>query len=538
MFILYLSSLLIFLSSHIIQITCQSNNGSNDNSNNNNNSSSSPVVGRVYPGCVLTGDSIYCYGGYVGNSRDSTNNYNMLINQVVALDLTVLGDLTVFDKSKIQWVNKSNTLNDGTPLNELGYVTGTSLSDGSILMYGGAKLHGPNNDPVNHNPFIHYDPQSNTWNNIALPNNTYTSHSRIVNIGNDKIWMWGGLLGQDQFDYLLNVYDYKMGSWPITLPSPRHNIAVDHTATLVKDLIYIVGGGLISADDGLTVMDFRNFTTYNTTSGEFNSFRTNGTDINSRGYHTTILTGDEKYLIIYGGARAMDDHVLYLCEDVYYVYNIVTNYLMSASVPGHPESYTSTRFGHYATLYKNKYMLLVFGYRSLNEPSNSIDVLNIQDPNHPTWVPFLTANNTSNSTSTSQPSGPDLKTIIPVIVVPVVVALLGIAAGLFFFIRHNKRKQKKAFVLEQQDPRRTLDHEYNNNDLNTEDTTAGKDRHSDSQNKDLEAGDPLIIYHHQYQCNDNVYNNEELSKQNMIKPSYNEIIKPTEKDMIKPFEKQ
>ncbi|KAI9306525.1 hypothetical protein BJ944DRAFT_238676 [Cunninghamella echinulata] len=318
-------------------------------------------------------------------------------------------------------------------------------------MYGGAKLYGPNRDTVNHNPFIHYVTQSNTWNSISLPNNTYT----IVNIGIDKIWMWGGLLGQDQFIYFLNVYDYKMGSWPITIPSPRPIISVDHTVTLVKDLIYIVGSGTISEGNGLQVMNFRTFTTYNTTSDEFNSFQTNGTDLNSRGY-----PDDGKYLIIYGGARTMNDGVFYSCEVVYYAYNIATNYLMSTSVPGHPESYTSTRFGHY-----------LFGYRGLNVPSGSAGVLTIQDIYHPSWVPLPTANDTSSSTSISKPSGLDLQTIFPALVVPVVVTLL--------------------------DPRRAFDDQYNNNDLNTEGSTAGKDYHPDSQNRDLEAKDYLMIHHHQ-----------------------------------------
>ncbi|KAI9306526.1 hypothetical protein BJ944DRAFT_229424 [Cunninghamella echinulata] len=496
-------------------------------------------MGRVFPGCALAGDQIYCYGGYIGQSNDGAYDYTDAANEIVALDLAILGDFSVFDHSNIHWVNKSNTL-DGNPLDKVSLSTGVSLSDGSVLFFGGTRLYNPNNDSVNHNPFIHYNPQTNTLNSISLPNNTYSSHTNIVNIGDDKIWMWGGLLGPNSlYADFLNVFDYKASTWPIVGQTPVVDVSLDHTATLVNGLIYIIGGGFKRPGAKKEFQDFRNFSTYNTTSGQFANFRTNGTDIESRVHHSTVLTDDGKYLLIYGGIRPKDTN-FDICTDVYYIYDIAANHLASITVPSLPDSSSYTRFGHYSTIYKKNYLLLVFGYSSLNASSNSIDVLNVQDPRKPTWVALPTAN--SNSTTSPQSSGPDLKTIVPAVVVPVVIALLGIAVGLFLFIRHRKRKQKKAFVLEQEDPRRTLDsRDYG--DLVTEGTTVVKSNASESHNdNDIENMNSLMVqplHRDEEYSNDNMAIKMEVPDYEIIKPfshtdsnnssSHTDTIKPSEK---------
>ncbi|CAO3640583.1 unnamed protein product [Cunninghamella echinulata] len=303
---------------------------------------------------------------------------------LIALDLTNLGDLTASDKAKRQCIIKSNTLNNGDSLNKLGYVTGTSLADGSILMYGGARLYGPKIDLVNHNPFIHYDPNSNIWNDITLPNNTYTILIFIILVP-------------------LNNSHSKIELWLIIVPSSRPVNDVDHTATLVKDLINIVISDYISIGNGHTMTGFPNFTTYNIINGEFGSFKTRRTDINSRGYHKTILTNDGKYLITYGSIMSMDNVILYACEEIYYVYDIATNYLVEVTVPSHPGLNSSRNIIHsstrFTTFYKNNCLLLVFRYHTLDIPSDS--------PYKPTWIPLLT----TNSVSIPQFNVPDLKTI-------------------------------------------------------------------------------------------------------------------------------
>ncbi|KAI9303147.1 hypothetical protein BJ944DRAFT_241705 [Cunninghamella echinulata] len=183
-------------------------------------------------------------------------------------------------------------------------------------------------------------------------------------------------------------------------------ITADHTATLVKYLVYIVGNSYISVVNGITVMDFCDFTTCNTIYGDLNNFRTEEASIN-----------------------------------IYYVYNIATNYLVEAIALPRPELnfsrnilYSNARFGHY-----------VFEYHTFDTPSDNADILYVQDLYKLTWNPLLTINDISIS------------------------------------------------QLRQKDPLRTLDSHYNNGNMaNTRDTAAIRLNCFESQRKDAETNDHLV----------------------------------------------
>ncbi|CAO3619861.1 unnamed protein product [Cunninghamella blakesleeana] len=322
------------------------------------------VSGRANPGCVLINDHIYCYGGWdKPTGRD--------LNENLELDLTEFGDFSIFNKSKIKWKSNSKSIN-GYELPSVDSTVATNLSDGTILFYGGAS------DKPNSMPFIHFNPKTNTWNNIPMPNNTYFDGSQIVNIGNDNKCIYGGLLPENtSFQKTLFIYDYKKNLWPIIEPI-QGNVSAYYCATLVNDLIYIIDGHHLFNTIYATL---NQFITYNTTNGKWGNLTALDYEPDGRIDHSTALTNDKKYILIYGGLRFTEsDSSLLPCVDFYYVYTISSNRLEYVPLYGDSQLSTITRFGHFATVYKSKYLLLVFGRTDENTSSDSLNILNIQDP--------------------------------------------------------------------------------------------------------------------------------------------------------------
>ncbi|CAO3619607.1 unnamed protein product [Cunninghamella blakesleeana] len=541
---LFITFFVILLSSYIDQINGQTSYNS------------STIPGRVYPGCALTGDKLYCYGGYSGNPVNNNGIvYTNAFNDHLELDLTAFNSFTSFDPSKIQWTTKANTIN-ANAIPASAHIATTTLSDGSYVMYGGM---GGNNQLIDF-PLARYHPGSNTWDNIPIPNNNYYLRSQIVNLGNDSVWFFAGTIrtvGQTP-QFMLSVYDFKSGNWPVQISYPG-DCPIDHTANLVNGIIYIIGGGYLQASNNRTYqMTPANYVqTYNTMDGSWGNFTATGNEPTERCFHTTVTTSDNKYLIMYGGMIPLGS-LFQKSTDVYYVLDLEQKSFKNFSLGNPPQSNTAVRFGHYAAIYKTNYLLLAFGYNDLTSPAESFSVLNIQNVFEPSWVTLPDKNNnnnnnngSSNSTDTNHPSNDvNLKTVIPAVVVPVTVALLGIAVGVFLFMRHRKKKQQKAFVLEQEDPRKTLDnHDYGNliSGGDEEATTVRESNPSRSVKNDHDVNNPLIVNDYQknhtnnstYSQHDNntiTYGRASLQSDSLPNPG---TTKPFEADPVtvtKPFE--
>ncbi|CAO3619768.1 unnamed protein product [Cunninghamella blakesleeana] len=437
--------LLIVLSCHyfILPISCQQANG------------------RIVPGCTLLNDHIYCYGGYAGSANNNGIAFSGELNDNIVLDLTVFDDFSTLDKTKIKWTTKSKYINGTTPLPSVGQIATTKVSDGTILFYGGKASHGTTM------PFLHYNPQTDTWNNITVPNNTYFARNQILDIGNGKIWIFGGVTdtetwGQNYF----YIYDYQNNLWPVIQSMLPEEVSLDYSATLVNDLIYIIGGAQPIPPTRLMLNDFNTFKTYNTIDGSWNNFTAGGPTVAPRGHHTTIATMDKKHLLIYGGSQALETR-FEVSQDYYYVYDIANNSLQLISIPYSTQVTNGTRFGHYASLYKTNYMLLVFGFRDMFTAADNFNVLNIQDPYNPKWIDL----------PNDQPQ-PDLKTIIPAVVVPSCLVLLGLAIGLYFYIKHQAFQLEE---LEKEDPRK-LAYPQKADELTMDGTTVVRSEGSEYQN--------------------------------------------------------
>ncbi|CAO3619603.1 unnamed protein product [Cunninghamella blakesleeana] len=524
-----LSIIITLLFHHVYQVDGQSNN----------------IPGRVYPGCALSNDKLYCYGGFSGNPIDNNGlTYTNTFTDYLELDLAAFDNFTSFNSSNIQWTKRANDIN-GVPIVGAADIATTTLSDGSIIMYGGRS-----NRLIDF-PFARYNPHSNTWNSVSIPNNTYYLRSRIVNLGNDSIWMFGGdirVIGQTP-EVMLRVYDFNSGSWPVSLPLLGDS-PIDHTSTIVNGIIYLIGGGFLQASSNRTykMTPFTYIQTFNTMDSSWGNFTATGNVPTNRGLHSTVATSDNKYLIIYGGI-VPSSSLFQKSKDVYCVLDIENRSFKNYSLSNPPGSNTPERFGHFGTIYKSNYLLLAFGYNDLTSAAENLNVLNIQNVYEPSWVALpantpINNNNTSNSTESNPSSNEvNLKTVVPAVVVPVTVALLGIAVGAFLFIRQRKKRQQKAFILEKEDPRNMMDHqEYGNllqgeiqEDKGGAVTTVKESNASSSVKTDYQTQNTLVM--NEYQSNDHqtiLYGKADLPNDN-IPDSL--LVKPFESNpTTKPFE--
>ncbi|KAI9302147.1 hypothetical protein BJ944DRAFT_251742 [Cunninghamella echinulata] len=423
----------------------------------NTNGQAGQLSGRLSPGCVLIQSKIYCFGGFtLFNLGELGPYFTGSVNEHISLDLQPLGDLLQYNQSNIQWKPVSN-IYKGLSLTNLGDVATVGLTDNTYIMYGGSGTTEYENLNISH-PFLHYSPQNDLWSELPLmPNNTYSSRMELVNLGDDSICVWGGTLNSsgNAYTYDYGIFNYRTKSW-INMHINTGEIRVEHTATLASDgLIYIIGGYFKANETALIYLaQFNNIFTFDTKNSKWGTITASGNLPTSRGLHTTTATADGKSLLIYGGAQLLVAGAT-IASDIYYVFDCAARTFTHVRLPNSPSSTNNARFGHSATLYNSTSLLLLFGFYDAGSSAESLSILNVADPKNPVWATPLVSSNVTTKFNGSD--GPSSNVLIPAIVVPVVVVLLGAAIGLFLFIRHRKRKQKNAFVLEQQDPRKSTD---------------------------------------------------------------------------------
>ncbi|KAI9306378.1 hypothetical protein BJ944DRAFT_287064 [Cunninghamella echinulata] len=422
---------------------------------NNTTYGQNDIKPRIWPGCSLLQSTLYCFGGFLEPIVNKTASYKTPVNEHIYLDLSIFNNFTTYDPSKLNWqTNISNTLN-GATLEAVGRSTSAPVfSDNSYLLFGGTSSLG--SQVFNsQNPFLNYHPQTNTWKNLPLPpGNNYTEYGNIINLGNDMIWAWGGFLN-NSITYspnILNIFNYKTSTWT-TQTLLQWPVKISFTSALANDgNVYIFGGYSRSIDGkNLNNDTFSQVIQYQTQTSQWNFLNASGDKPTDRRYHTVTQIPNKDLLIIYGGLDSLYNG--FSLQDTCYLYDYTKNTFTKAALP---TSTTNHRFGHYAAVYDNDYLLLAFGFTDPTTPANSLSVLNITNPLQPSWVTAPTQSNQNYE----QYHGLNKASLIAIIVVVVVVVLGGII-GILFYIRHRRRQKKKQFVLEQQDPRKVL--EYNSN---------------------------------------------------------------------------
>ncbi|KAI9305176.1 hypothetical protein BJ944DRAFT_72937 [Cunninghamella echinulata] len=387
---------------------------------------SSNVQTRLNPGCALIQSTIYCFGGNTRLIPDGKGEEfaGAPINEHIALDLDQFGDnFSRLNYNNVQWSNVSNTI-DSTLLEPIGYQSATTLfSDNSYIIYGGYPVQSTKSLD---RPFLHYNPKTDTWKQLSLLNgNNYTTQAPILNLGNDTIWTYGGYINNTKTDTVevINNFDYKTLKWMSQTPFSGP-LGIDYTATLAYDNVIYIIGGVFKRSGLITQTTFDYITIFDTQKLSWDNFRANGSDPTPRVGHSTIEVPNKKLLIVYGGRRygsTVDSKL----NDYYYVYDIARRVF----TPCGAADKTKTRFGHFAALYKSRYLLLSFGYVNRNRTADSLTVIDVDDPYIPVWLSGISNDNETNSNNEMENKvglGPilDLGKLIPAIVVPIVAAIL------------------------------------------------------------------------------------------------------------------
>ncbi|KAI9303897.1 hypothetical protein BJ944DRAFT_241040 [Cunninghamella echinulata] len=427
---------------YIIQTSCQS-----------------AIESRGWTGCSLLNMQLYCFGGFIVNA---TNSYLSSTNEHIVLDLSLFKNFTTFNKKDIQWLHVSNEINSDETLQPRGVISSVPIySEKSYFIYGGLteqSLQFPPPPPSSMlAPFTKYNVDTDTWEVLELDNESdYTPLSTAINLGNDTIWMWGGKINSTlYFTYnIVNMYDYKSvsidmaNSWskPVYYNGPARSY---FTATLSHDgFIYIMGGYHQSETGDITFSNFRNVLRFNTNTFSWSTIKATGNIPSNRIYHSTTEIVNKNLLLIYGGFDAVSD---YPSNDTSYIYDTIKHTFISIEIPS---SLPNTRYGHHATVYDSSYLIFNFGYISPNTPADSLNVLNVKDPYHPTWlVPndTTTINNDDNTNNDDDDANhARLKmnsALVAAIVVPIVVVLVLCILGSVYYTLYKARKPEKAPIV-------------------------------------------------------------------------------------------
>ncbi|KAI9304607.1 hypothetical protein BJ944DRAFT_240398 [Cunninghamella echinulata] len=387
----------------------------------------------------------------------------------ISLDLTELHGITELDDSKIQWKTVTDVLNSTqTTLLPRSYVgTAAVTSDNSYVMYGG----------VISDSFLNYNPQTYTWRTLQVdPNINITNRDTLVNMGDDKFWLWGGENFPNYTVPIPNmafIYDYKAARWVNQIVDNSIPMRTEHTATLGLDGgIYVLGGAIRYPGDIFYYSNFSEIRKFDTKSSQWSYFNATGHPASSRASHTTTQLPNKNQMLIYGGVNA-DPAILATNNgrsvpslDYCIIFDYNTNTFQNIGFPPLPNS-GNIRYGHFAEIYNETYIVMAFGFVDETRPATTLSVLNITNPSSPQWVrSFSPLSNDSNADNTNVTGGLS-GGIIAAIVVPVVfVVLIAIAVVIYFYKKKEKKKYKfpkDPFVIDESDPRlNTKDNAFNN----------------------------------------------------------------------------
>ncbi|CAO3648673.1 unnamed protein product [Cunninghamella blakesleeana] len=405
--------------------------------------------------CSVLQSIVYCYGGRIKYENDRNL---FTINEHVGLDLKQLEPLNDLNKKinqkDIQWKLLSNSYM-GSELSKSVFASSTPITtNNSYLIFGGLKSElAPSS-----NPFIQYNVDNDSWSSyFYLYENNFTAGGTMVNIGDDKIWMWGGYIVNNKTftSRNLTIFDYKKAMYTTYIGTDLPS-RIEHTATLARDnKIYIIGGYTSIQADIYEYAKFTDVIAYDTITFQWehydNVYVADHLIPSSRSSHTTVQSSKNDILLIYGGENLNNKEVgVY---DVFYSFNTTSKIFTTIKLP--LTLFDNKRSGHFATLYNDEYLVLLFGYTTSELPLDNIRVLNVSDLNNVSWLIYpddITLNNDFNDNGEG---GISRNTIIIVSVIVTFIVICSLGMIIWYF--HKKNTLKHLSELENEDPRKKME---------------------------------------------------------------------------------
>ncbi|CAO3647963.1 unnamed protein product [Cunninghamella blakesleeana] len=432
------------------------------------------VSPRLFPGCSRIDLVIYCMGGYL----QSENSYGLptLLNEHISFDISQMNMNKVdedmyfskFNSSQLEWKQLSNrNYVSGNPTQPTAHLSTTILSSKkSYITFGGLIYNSTGYAMAPDNPFMEYNVLEDTWYTLPIISNTVEIlRASIINIGNDVIWKYGGTpaLYEISLGDAYSLFDYKNLTWigPFVRNVPEFETPITfttgHTITLAGNIIYKLGGRF---DDGNGDVQFINryydglnrINSFNTVTMKWKVNFVNGNIPSNREYHTSTYVPDQNLILIVGGVRITGSEIYMLENNNYAIYNITSNRYVDIIEPNNTP-FPKERYGHYATIYNSKYLLLMFGGINSTTSANVMDVINISNPIKPIYITNFSHSNEEGIVNANHQLG--TTTLIFIVVILTAVGLCIIIA-IIYYTRRKLKKRKENIQLEKEDPRKIL----------------------------------------------------------------------------------
>ena len=230
------------------------------------------LPGRSYWGWKLTGPL---------NNERAYHTATLLTNGKVlvaggATDYVTYGDAQLYDPATGTWTAT------GSMTAASSSHTATLLPNGKVLVAGGEDNSGNRLSRAEL-----YDPASGTWTATGSMNNARAGHTATL-LSNGKVLVAGGY-GSSGLLSSAELYDPATGAWTAT--GSMNNIRANHTATLLPNGNVLVAGGYNSGGS-LSSAEY-----YNPSIGVW---KTTGSLATARAYHTATLLPNGNVLVAGG----------------------------------------------------------------------------------------------------------------------------------------------------------------------------------------------------------------------------------------------
>ncbi|CAO3653091.1 unnamed protein product [Cunninghamella echinulata] len=212
---------------------------------------------------------------------------------------------------------------------------------------------------------------------------------------------------------------------------------IDHTATLgLNGFIYVLGGATKEPDSNYSASNFNEVRIFDTKLSQWSYYNATGHSVSSRTSHTATQLPNRNQILIYGGIHFNPNNTKPYSPPMDYciIFDYSNNTFQNIEFANPPNS-VNIRYGHFADIYIETYLVMAFGFIDQNTPATSLSVLDITDPFQPRWATsFL--NFPTNSTDIDNEFRHEY---IAAIVVPL------------FLREQNNKLPKDPFILEELD---------------------------------------------------------------------------------------
>ncbi|RCI03309.1 hypothetical protein CU098_011802 [Rhizopus stolonifer] len=419
--------------------------------------------------CALIQNSIYCYGGLLGNgSVIDTTLYSMPL-----VDLP--NNKSMINLAKT-W-NIVNATNVDFILEPRRRTHSVSYNNSTLLITGGYTY----NNTALVNQTVAYHADTNTWENLGYYTDSQGRVKQIYNsaivslfsAGKTSVLLYGGntehptyndsaiILTDSTKQTVMHqgytsatLYDYMTKQWTqqtsqTNVPSGISYSAQTATLDPKTGLVYYLGGFYSQSSDGYSAenkMDYKSANVFNTNSGAWSNVKLSGTSPSTRMFPTATLLPNSNDILLFGGTLTGHTGAF---TDFCYTLNLDTLTWTLHNINTAGLSSSPPRFAHSAVLV-NTSLFIMFGLAVYSNPLNDVLVLSVNDVNNlyfPDTYPYIEQNFTkpmTNDTTVTKIASASLSTGATAgIAVAANVAGLGLCAAAIFFCIFKKKRDKK-----------------------------------------------------------------------------------------------